>query len=79
MLHRKYALEAEMLPSYGITLGLKSIMHIPELIVIATGKAKTCAVYNSLHHTPNESIPASILQLHPNVTWLLDAEAASLL
>lgn len=79
MLHRKYALEIEKLPHYGVTLGLKSIMQIPELIVIATGKAKARAVYDSLHHAPDESIPASILQLHPNVTWLLDAEAASLL
>lgn len=79
MLHRKYNLEAEKLPRYGITLGLKSIMQVPELIVIATGKAKARAVYDSLRHTPDESIPASILQLHPNVTWLLDSEAAALL
>ena len=79
MLHRKYALEIEKLPHYGVTLGLKSIMQIPELIVIATGKGKARAVYDSLHRAPDESIPASILQLHPHVTWLLDAEAASLL
>ena len=79
MLHRKYALEIEKLPRCGVTLGLKSIMQIPELLVIATGTAKARAVYDSLHHAPDERIPASILQLHPNVTWLLDAEAASLL
>ena len=78
-LRKIFQKEIEKLPRCGVTLGLKSIMQIPELLVIATGTEKARAVYDSLHHAPDERIPASILQLHPNVTWLLDAEAASLL
>ena len=79
MLHTKYGLEADCLPKYGITLGLTSIMRIPEIIVIATGEKKATAVRASLKNHPSESVPASILQFHPNVTWILDSSAAALL
>lgn len=76
MLFDKYALPKDQLPEYGISLGLMSIMRIPEIIVIATGTKKAEAVRLSLCEAPTEDVPASILQMHPNVTWILDAEAA---
>ena len=79
MLNEKYGLERERLPKYGVTLGLMSIMRVPEVIVIATGEKKAAAVRAALMDPPSESMPASVLQLHPNAAWILDAGAASLL
>ena len=79
MLNEKYGLERERLPKYGVTLGLMSIMRVPEVIVIATGEKKAAAVRAALMDPPSESVPASVLQLHPNAAWILDAGAASLL
>lgn len=79
MLTRKYSLPASDLPEKGRTLGIKSMMNVPELIVAANGAEKAAAVAAAIKGPVSESAPASVLQLHPNVTWLLDREAASLL
>lgn len=79
MLHQKYALEGDKLPAYGVTLGLMSMMRMPELVVIATGSKKAQAVRQSICGEITSDVPASVLQLHPNVTWILDPEAAALL
>ncbi len=79
MLRSKYSLPSADLPEFGITLGLKSILRIPTIVVVANGQSKARAVAGALLGPVTGSVPASALQLHPHVTWLLDKAAASLL
>lgn len=64
-------------PKTAITMGIKSIMLAKKIVLLANGKNKADIISKTLkgHITPN--VPASILQLHPDVTVILDKEAAS--
>lgn len=60
----------------GLTLGIRTIMHARRIILIAKGGHKADMVRQMLKGPVTEDIPASVLQLHPNCTFLLDADAA---
>ena len=66
-------------PLGGITLGLKDIMHSRKLVLGAKGYSKAAMVKAMIEGPVTEDIPASVLQLHPDCTVLLDSEAASML
>ncbi|MDR1091868.1 MAG: glucosamine-6-phosphate deaminase [Prevotella sp.] len=60
----------------GLTLGIKNIMHARKILLAAKGKTKAEIVKRMLHGPVSIDIPASILQLHPNCEFLLDAASA---
>ena len=60
-----------------VTMGPISIMKVKHLILIVNGSKKAQIVKKVLTGPITEAIPASILQLHPNLTVILDKEAAS--
>jgi len=60
----------------GITLGIKNIMHSKKIILVAKGESKAEIVKKMLYGPVTTDVPASILQLHPNCEFLLNAEAA---
>ena len=62
-------------PKYAITMGIKNIMKSKQIILMASGKEKTDAIYKMIHGEVTEDLPASILQLHPNVIVIVDQEA----
>ncbi len=63
-------------PSRAITVGIKTIMKSRRIVLMATGKEKAKIVKKAFFGDITEEVPASVLQLHPNVTVLLDEEAA---
>ncbi|MCR5758737.1 MAG: glucosamine-6-phosphate deaminase [Bacteroidales bacterium] len=63
----------------GVTLGLADIFSAGKLVLAAKGCDKAPAVKAMAEVKPSEKIPASVLQLHSDVTILIDREAASLL
>lgn len=69
--------EIDRVPEEAVTMGLASIMRAKKIVVIAYGKNKTDAVYGMLRGPKDVSCPASILQDHPDVTIILDREAAA--
>lgn len=60
----------------GLTLGVRTIMHARHIVLIAKGEHKADMVRQMLKGPVTEDIPASVLQLHPNCEFLLDADAA---
>lgn len=60
----------------GLTLGVRTIMHARKICLIAKGGHKADMVRQMLKGPVTEDIPASVLQLHPNCEFLLDADAA---
>lgn len=59
----------------GLTLGIRTIMHSRRIVLVAKGSHKAEMVRQMLRGPVTEDIPASVLQLHPSCTFLLDAEA----
>ena len=51
-------------------------MHAKRIVLIAKGAHKAGMVREMLKGPVTEAIPASVLQLHPNCEFLLDADAA---
>jgi galactosamine-6-phosphate isomerase len=63
-------------PEYGMTLGMADLMQSRRVLLLASGNAKRGPLENLLSGRITTKFPASLLQLHPNVTLLCDAEAA---
>lgn len=66
-------------PKYAITMGMCSIMNARRIILVANGESKAEIVEKSFFGPVTPYVPASILQLHPHVTVVLDREAASVI
>lgn len=64
-------------PKYALTMGIKTIMEAKKIILLANGPRKALAVKQAIEGPVTNSVPASILQKHNDVKWLLDEEAAS--
>ncbi|MDY0294645.1 MAG: glucosamine-6-phosphate deaminase [Acholeplasmataceae bacterium] len=69
----------DLVPTHAITMGIKNIMRAKHIILIASGKEKSDAIYQMLYGEVTTDLPASVLQLHPNCTVIIDEEAARLL
>lgn len=64
-------------PLGGATLGLKDIMQARRIVLVAKSRNKTEIVHRMLQGPVTPDVPASILQLHPDCEFLLDAEASA--
>jgi len=64
-------------PNHVLTQGLGTILDARHLLLIVTGESKAGAVAAAVEGPVSASCPASVLQLHPHVTVLLDQAAAS--
>ncbi len=66
-------------PTQAVSMGIKTVMNAKSIIFIALGKNKAEIVRKTLTGEVTPEVPASVLQLHPDVEIYLDSEAASLL
>lgn len=63
-------------PPQGITLGLGTIMSARKVLLLVSGKGKSGILKAALEGPITTQVPASILQNHPNLTVIVDREAA---
>lgn len=69
----------DAVPKRAVTMGIKSILKAKKIILIAMGESKAEVVNAMINGPITESLTASALQKHPDVTVFVDKEAASLL
>jgi glucosamine-6-phosphate deaminase len=69
----------EKVPVQAITMGIKTITRAKEIILLAWSVKKADIVKQALEGSITADVPATYLQHLPNVEYVLDAEAASLL
>ena len=69
----------EDVPTQAISMGIKNILDAKSIILFAYGKSKAKAIAGTVAGPITESLPASSLQNHDDVTIIADAEALSLL
>ncbi len=55
-------------PTQALSMGLKAIMSAKKIVLIVHGKAKEATLEKALTGPVTPLVPASILQLHPDVT-----------
>lgn len=67
----------EDVPHQAISQGLATIFEARHLLLIAHGSDKAAAICRAFRGPVTESFPASILQIHPSVTVVLDEAAAA--
>lgn len=64
-------------PAHAITMGIKNIMHARKIVVAVSGADKADIVYKAFRGPVMPEVPASILQMHPDVTLVGDRAALS--
>lgn len=69
----------EEVPTHAISMGIQNILKAKKIVLLAIGKKKAHAIQAMVEGPIHESCPGSILQTHPDVTLIIDEEAASLL
>lgn len=66
-------------PTKAITMGLGSIMKSKHILLLASGSAKADIIAKLIDGKIDTLIPASLLQVHQNVTVVVDKAAGALL
>lgn len=69
----------EDVPRYAYTMGIGQIMSAKKILVVVNGKGKAEILKKVVEGPVTPSVPASILQFHPDVTIVADEEATALL
>ncbi len=68
---------ADAVPRLAITMGVGTILESRRCLMLATGSSKAAAVGAMVEGPVTAQVTASALQLHRDVTLVIDAEAAS--
>ena len=62
-------------PKTAISMGIGTIMQAKKIVLVANGPKKADIIYETCFGPITPRVPASALQLHPDVTILVDEEA----
>jgi len=68
---------ASDVPRQALSMGNGSILEAKEIVLIADKASKADAIVKSIEGPVTEDVPASLLRNHPNVTFVIDKDAAS--
>jgi len=64
-------------PRLAITMGISNILQSKKIILMAWGSAKAAVIKKAVEDDDIEQVPASLLQNHDDVTFVVDESAAS--
>jgi glucosamine-6-phosphate deaminase len=64
-------------PSHALSMGIGAILQAKHVVLLATGAAKARVVARALTGPVTTELPASLLQVHPDVLVILDRDAAA--
>lgn len=77
--NKRFFSSEEEVPRQAYTMGIKNIMQAKKILVIVSGADKAQILEKVLHGPITPEVPASILQLHNDVTIVADEAALSCL
>jgi glucosamine-6-phosphate deaminase len=67
----------ECVPPCAITMGIGTILEARRILLLASGAEKSAAIARAIEGPITSTVTASALQLHPEVTVVLDESAAT--
>ncbi|HKL13377.1 MAG TPA: glucosamine-6-phosphate deaminase, partial [Halanaerobiales bacterium] len=66
----------EDVPKKALTMGISTILKSDKIIIMAAGENKASAINKTLSGQINTCTPSTLLQTHPDVTVIVDKDAA---
>jgi len=73
----RFFASADEVPRQALTMGIKTIMQAKAVLVVVNGEGKAEIVKKAFSGPVTPQVPASILQMHPNVILVGDEAALS--
>src|SRR5256885_4933857 len=77
--NRKFFASGEEIPQCAVTMGIGTILEAKRILLLATGSSKAAAIAAAIEGPLTASVTASALQLHADVTFIVDQQAGALL
>lgn len=75
--NKRFFASADDVPKQAYTMGIKTIMQAKKILIVANGEGKADIVRDAFFGPITPQIPASVLQLHNDVTLVADEAALS--
>jgi glucosamine-6-phosphate deaminase len=75
--NRKSFGPGEEIPQCAITMGIGTILEAKRILLLATGAPKAMPIAQAIEGPITASITASALQMHPDVTFVVDQPAGA--
>ncbi|MBQ8802631.1 MAG: glucosamine-6-phosphate deaminase [Tyzzerella sp.] len=73
--NKRFFASIDDVPRQAFSMGIGTIMSAKKIVVVASGSDKADAVKKAFTGPVTPQVPGSILQFHPDVTVICDAEA----
>lgn len=77
--NKRFFASADDVPRQAYTMGIKTIMQAKKILLVVSGEDKAQILRDSLYGAVTSNVPASILQMHNDVTVVADEAALSLI
>lgn len=75
--NKRFFASAADVPKQAFSMGIQNIMQVRKIVLVASGADKAEALHAALYGEITPRVPASILQLHPEVHVFVDEAAIS--
>lgn len=75
--NKRFFAAADDVPKQAYTMGIKTIMQAKKILIVASGEDKADIVRDAFFGPITPKVPASVLQLHNDVTLVADEAALS--
>lgn len=75
--NKRFFARKEDVPRQAYTMGIRDIMQARRVLMVASGADKAKIVRQAFFGPVTPAVPASILQIHPDFTLIVDQEAAA--
>ena len=75
--NRKFFASQDEIPQCAITMGIGTILESKRILLLASGAPKAAAIAKAIEGPLTASVTASALQLHSDVTFIIDREAGA--
>lgn len=75
--NKRFFASADDVPKQAYTMGIKTIMRAKKILIVASGEDKADIVRDAFFGPITPKVPASVLQLHNDVTLVADEAALS--
>ena len=75
--NKRFFASADDVPKQAYTMGIKTIMQAKKILIVASGEDKAEIVRDDFFGPITPKVPASVLQLHNDVTLVADEAALS--
>lgn len=75
--NKRFFASADEVPKQAYTMGIKTIMQSKKILIVVSGEDKADIVRDAFFGPITPQVPASVLQLHADVTLVADEAALS--